>query len=232
MDTDNSSSRWANMSPLKKIGSGVGILLAVFVGCGTLAVQSDNRALEALPPAERTATIEAREAKRTEKAASKAPEDTEEPKPTDAPKATEKPPTELPTDEPSETPAPTDAPTATETDTPKPTDAPTLTSMPPTAVPATAAPIVPTDPPAPPPAPTDPPAAPAAPAAPSGCVDINRAPREALVNIINIGEKRVDDLIRLRPYNSVKDLSRISGISRTGATMQEILAQGLACVIP
>ncbi len=60
------------------------------------------------------------------------------------------------------------------------------------------------------------------------CVDINNASREALLNISHIGESRVEDLISGRPYSSVDQLTRISGIGP--ARISDIKEQGLACV--
>ena len=48
------------------------------------------------------------------------------------------------------------------------------------------------------------------------------------MRIIHIGEVRVDDLIRLRPFSSVDDLTRIDGIGP--GRLSDIKEQGLACV--
>ena len=59
-------------------------------------------------------------------------------------------------------------------------------------------------------------------------IDINTAPLEDLVKIIHIGEKRVLELISLRPFSSLDDLIRIKGIGE--ARVQDIKKQGLAWV--
>jgi beta-lactamase superfamily II metal-dependent hydrolase len=61
-----------------------------------------------------------------------------------------------------------------------------------------------------------------------GQIDINSAPREELMHIIHIGDVRVDELIRLRPFRSVDDLTRINGIA--AKRLADIKEQGLACV--
>jgi micrococcal nuclease len=68
-------------------------------------------------------------------------------------------------------------------------------------------------------------------AARAGCVDINTAPREELTLIVHIGQVRAAEALRLRavrPFSSVDDLRRISGIG--DARIADIKAQGLACV--
>ncbi|WP_183163707.1 MBL fold metallo-hydrolase [Alteribacter keqinensis] len=60
------------------------------------------------------------------------------------------------------------------------------------------------------------------------CIDINEADLEALMTIIHIGEERGKSLKELRPFESVKDLTRINGISE--GRLSEIKSQGLACV--
>ena len=69
----------------------------------------------------------------------------------------------------------------------------------------------------------------AAPAA--DCVDINSAPAPQLERIIHIGPVRARDVMRLRqerPFSSVAELTRVSGIA--SARMADIRSQGLACV--
>ncbi|MCQ6276578.1 MBL fold metallo-hydrolase [Bacillus sp. V3B] len=66
------------------------------------------------------------------------------------------------------------------------------------------------------------------PAINGNCIDINTASIEQVQNIIHIGPARAQDLVNLRPFNSVDDLSKIDGIGP--AKMKDILAQGLACV--
>lgn len=61
-------------------------------------------------------------------------------------------------------------------------------------------------------------------------IDINAASLEDLVKIIHIGEVRARELISLRPFSSLDDLTRISGIS--GARVEDIKEQGLAWASP
>lgn len=61
----------------------------------------------------------------------------------------------------------------------------------------------------------------------SNCVDINSASIEQVQEIIHIGSARAQDLIDLRPFDSVDDLSRISGIGP--ARIADIKEQGTAC---
>ena len=102
---------------------------------------------------------------------------------------------------------------------------PTEVPVAPTVVVAPVPPAVPTD------APT---AAPAATAVAGGqCapgqVDVNSASLEDLQRIIHIGATRAEALIALRPFASVSDLARISGIG-SGARLAQIKAENLACV--
>lgn len=60
------------------------------------------------------------------------------------------------------------------------------------------------------------------------CVDINKASLEELQKIIHIGEVRAQELIELRPFQSVDDLTRIKGIGE--ARIKDIKEQGIACV--
>lgn len=62
----------------------------------------------------------------------------------------------------------------------------------------------------------------------NSCIDINHASQEQVEKIIHIGPERADDLIKLRPYESVEDLSRIKGIGP--ARIKEIQSEGIACV--
>lgn len=61
----------------------------------------------------------------------------------------------------------------------------------------------------------------------SSCIHINTASTEEVQGIIHIGPARAQDLIDLRPYHSVDDLSRISGIGP--ARIADIKSEGLAC---
>jgi hypothetical protein len=61
-------------------------------------------------------------------------------------------------------------------------------------------------------------------------IDINNAPLEDLVKIIHIGEVRAKELISLRPFYSLDDLTRIKGIG--DKSLEDIKTQGLAWVDP
>ena len=65
-------------------------------------------------------------------------------------------------------------------------------------------------------------------AAADACVDINTAGVDDLDRIVNIGPSRADQMLGLRPFSSVEDMIRISGIGE--ASLAEIIEQGLACV--
>ena len=60
------------------------------------------------------------------------------------------------------------------------------------------------------------------------CVDINTSSSEELQRIIHVGEARALAIISLRPFSSVQDLDRVSGIGPS--RLNDILAQELACV--
>ena len=64
----------------------------------------------------------------------------------------------------------------------------------------------------------------------SGCININTASYEELLGIIHIGATRAQQLISLRPFSSINDLGRIDGIAVGGVRLNEIKAQGLACL--
>jgi competence protein ComEC len=59
------------------------------------------------------------------------------------------------------------------------------------------------------------------------CVNINSASEAEVQRIIHIGPARSKDLIQLRPYQSVDNLSKIKGIGP--ARIADILSQGIAC---
>jgi len=61
-------------------------------------------------------------------------------------------------------------------------------------------------------------------------IDINSAPLEDLIKIVNIGEVRALELISLRPFYSVDELIKIKGIGEK--RLQDIKDQGLAWVDP
>lgn len=60
------------------------------------------------------------------------------------------------------------------------------------------------------------------------CVDINTASREELQKIIHIGEKSAEELIALRPYESLNKLIEINGIGTQ--RLDDIKEQKLACI--
>lgn len=62
---------------------------------------------------------------------------------------------------------------------------------------------------------------------PAGCVDINKASAGELTAIKHIGEKRAEELIEMRPFDSVEDLSRVNGIG--DVRLEEMKAEGIAC---
>jgi len=62
----------------------------------------------------------------------------------------------------------------------------------------------------------------------AGCVDINSASLEELDEIIGIGNKTAQKIIDARPFDSVDDLTKVSGIAEK--KLAKIKSQGLACV--
>jgi competence protein ComEC len=60
------------------------------------------------------------------------------------------------------------------------------------------------------------------------CVDVNTATLAELQEIIHIGAARAQALIDSRPFTSIDDLSRISGIGP--ARIKDIKEQGVACI--
>jgi len=60
-------------------------------------------------------------------------------------------------------------------------------------------------------------------------IDINTASLEKLQEITQIGPSRAQQIISLRPFSSVDDLARVSGIGN-GTRLNQIKSQGLACV--
>lgn len=59
-------------------------------------------------------------------------------------------------------------------------------------------------------------------------IDINNADKTDLINIKYIGDVRAEELIELRPFESLDDLIRIKGIGET--YLQRIKEEDLACV--
>src|SRR5699024_2600916 len=62
----------------------------------------------------------------------------------------------------------------------------------------------------------------------SSCVDLNNASQKDLEQIIHIGPARAEAIVEARPFNSVDDLQRISGIG--SQRLADIKEEGLACV--
>ncbi|WP_099363494.1 MBL fold metallo-hydrolase [Fredinandcohnia onubensis] len=60
------------------------------------------------------------------------------------------------------------------------------------------------------------------------CININTASVEELQEIIHLGPARAKELINLRPFTSIDELTRIKGIGPS--RMEDIKAQNLACV--
>ncbi|VVB83688.1 Helix-hairpin-helix motif protein [uncultured archaeon] len=60
-------------------------------------------------------------------------------------------------------------------------------------------------------------------------ININTADLTALQEITQIGPARAQSIIELRPFGSVDDLARVSGIGN-GTRLNQIKSQGLACV--
>lgn len=61
-----------------------------------------------------------------------------------------------------------------------------------------------------------------------GCVDINTASTENLQKIIHIGEKSAEELIKLRPFESLNELMEINGVGEK--RLGDIKEQKLACI--
>ena len=61
-----------------------------------------------------------------------------------------------------------------------------------------------------------------------GQIDINTASAEELDNIIWVGNATAQKIIALRPFNSVDELNKVSGIG--DIKLANITSQGLACV--
>ncbi len=60
------------------------------------------------------------------------------------------------------------------------------------------------------------------------CIDINTASLIELDRIIHIGSARASAIVSLRPFDSVNELARVSGIG--SSRLADIVAEGLACV--
>ena len=61
-----------------------------------------------------------------------------------------------------------------------------------------------------------------------GQIDINSASTEELDKIVYIGPARAQEMIMLRPFTSVDDMIRVTGIGENN--IKSIRSQGLACV--
>jgi beta-lactamase superfamily II metal-dependent hydrolase len=59
-----------------------------------------------------------------------------------------------------------------------------------------------------------------------GTININTASKEELMQIIHIGETRAEEIIRLRPFNSLDQLTRVKGIG--DSRLKDIKAEGKA----
>ena len=59
------------------------------------------------------------------------------------------------------------------------------------------------------------------------CIDLNTASEGELQAIVHIGPQRASEIIRLRPFGSVADLDRVTGIG--AARLADIVDQGLVC---
>lgn len=60
------------------------------------------------------------------------------------------------------------------------------------------------------------------------CIDLNEDDKEQLMEIIHIGDVRADEIIKLRPFSSVDDLTKVKGIGPS--RIQDIKEQNKACV--
>lgn len=64
--------------------------------------------------------------------------------------------------------------------------------------------------------------------APANCININSASVEELQGVVHLGIERAQQVVQLRPFQSVKDLTRVKGIAE--GRMNDILAENKACV--
>jgi hypothetical protein len=64
----------------------------------------------------------------------------------------------------------------------------------------------------------------------SNQVDINSASAEELDTIVWVGSAMAQKIIDARPFDSLDDLKEVSGFGGTGARVEDIKSQGLACV--
>lgn len=61
----------------------------------------------------------------------------------------------------------------------------------------------------------------------AACVDINDAPPAELEDIVHVGEAYAEEISRLRPFDGVSELDRVSGLGPS--RVRDIEEQGLAC---
>jgi beta-lactamase superfamily II metal-dependent hydrolase len=62
----------------------------------------------------------------------------------------------------------------------------------------------------------------------SNCININSASIDELQGIIHIGPVRAEELVQLRPFTSIDNMTRINGIA--AGRLADIKDEGLACV--
>lgn len=60
------------------------------------------------------------------------------------------------------------------------------------------------------------------------CIDVNTASLQELQRITHIGEERANQLVQLRPFHNIDQLTRINGIG--AGRLKDIKVEGLACV--
>ncbi|WP_053220098.1 MBL fold metallo-hydrolase [Virgibacillus senegalensis] len=60
------------------------------------------------------------------------------------------------------------------------------------------------------------------------CIEVNSADMETMQEIIHIGPDRAQEIIDLRPFQSIDDLTNVSGIGP--ARLDDIKEQGIACI--
>ncbi|QOY35733.2 MBL fold metallo-hydrolase [Anaerobacillus isosaccharinicus] len=60
------------------------------------------------------------------------------------------------------------------------------------------------------------------------CIDVNTASLQELQRITHVGEERARQLVELRPFHNIDELTRINGIG--AGRLKDIKAEGLACV--
>ncbi len=64
----------------------------------------------------------------------------------------------------------------------------------------------------------------------AGQIDINTASLKDLEKIKWVGNATAQKIVDARPFSSVDDLKRVSGLGGTGKRLTDIKAEGLACV--